>query len=120
MPTCADCYFNVGVSEQQLKNSEAAEAAFKKAIELRPNYPEAYNALAVLYTPDKKMDLGGGSLGEGGRAQHRLGRRQQRRFALQRRRRPLEREQVPEAGSTFEAAIKADRIMRIRTSCSGR
>jgi len=57
MPTCADCFFNVGVSQQQLKNSAAAEAAFKKAIELRPNYPEAYNALAALYTADKKMDL---------------------------------------------------------------
>src|SRR4029450_2686783 len=48
---------NAGVSQQQLKNSEAAEAAFKKAIEQRPNYPEAYNALAALYTADKKMDL---------------------------------------------------------------
>lgn len=57
MPTCADCFFNVGVSQQQLKNSAAAEAAFKKAIELRPNYPEAYNALAALYTSDKKMEL---------------------------------------------------------------
>jgi tetratricopeptide (TPR) repeat protein len=57
MPTCADCFFNVGVSQQQLKNSEGAESAFKKAIEIRPNYPEAYNALAALYTQDKKMDL---------------------------------------------------------------
>jgi tetratricopeptide (TPR) repeat protein len=57
MPTCADCYFNVGVSQQMLKNSAAAEEAFKKAIEQRPNYPEAYNALAALYTADKKMDL---------------------------------------------------------------
>ena len=55
MPTCADCYFNVGVSQQQLKNSEGAEAAFKKAIELRPNYPEAYNALAVsLYAQTRR------------------------------------------------------------------
>ncbi len=56
MPTCADCFFNVGVSQQMMKNSAGAEAAFKKAIELRPNYPEAYNALAALYTADKKMD----------------------------------------------------------------
>ena len=68
MPTCADCYFNVGVSQQMLKDSAAAEAAFKKAIELRPNYPEAYNALAALYTADKKMDLGGRGIVEGGRA----------------------------------------------------
>ena len=57
MPTCADCFFNVGVSQQMLKNSAGAEEAFKKAIEQRPNYPEAYNALAALYTADKKMDL---------------------------------------------------------------
>jgi tetratricopeptide (TPR) repeat protein len=57
MPTCADCYFNIAVSQQQMKNSAEAEAAFKKAIELRPSYPEAYNALAALYTAEKKMDL---------------------------------------------------------------
>ena len=57
MPTCADCYFNIAVSQQQMKNSAEAEAAFKKAIELRPSYPEAYNALAALYTSEKKMDL---------------------------------------------------------------
>jgi tetratricopeptide (TPR) repeat protein len=107
MPTCADCYFNIGVSEQQLKNSAGAEAAFKKAIELRPSYPEAYNALAALYTADKKMDLaaeasskaaelsvasGGGnadSLYSAG-----VGLWNANKF--------------PEAGSTFEAAIKAD------------
>lgn len=108
MPTCADCWFNVGVSSQQMKNNAAAEAAFKKAIELRPNYPEAYNALAVLYTQDKKMDLaaeasakaaelslaaaGGGnadSLYSAG-----VGLWNANKF--------------PEAGSTFEAAIKAN------------
>ena len=108
MPTCADCYFNVGVSQQQMKNNAAAEAAFKKAIELRPNYPEAYNALAVLYTQDKKMDLaaeasakaaelslssaGGGnadSLYSAG-----VGLWNANKFA--------------EAGTTFEAAIKAN------------
>lgn len=108
MPTCADCYFNVGVSQQQMKNSAEAEAAFKKAIELRPSYPEAYNALAALYTADKKMDLaaeasaksaelsvasaGGGnadSLYSAG-----VGLWNANKF--------------PEAGTTFEAAIKAD------------
>jgi tetratricopeptide (TPR) repeat protein len=107
MPTCADCYFNIGVSEQQLKNSAGAEAAFKKAIELRPSYPEAYNALAALYTADKKMDLaleasakaaelsvasGGGnadSLYSAG-----VGLWNANKF--------------PEAGATFEAAVKAD------------
>ena len=107
MPTCADCYFNVGVSQQALKNSAGAEEAFKKAIEQRPNYPEAYNALAALYTQDKKMDLaaeasakaaelsvaaGGGnadSLYSAG-----VGLWNANKF--------------PEAGATFEAAVKTD------------
>jgi len=57
MPSCADCYYNIGVSQTQLKNYDAAEAAYKKAIELRASYPEAYNALAAMYTSQKKMDL---------------------------------------------------------------
>jgi tetratricopeptide (TPR) repeat protein len=108
MPTCADCFFNVGVSQQQMKNSAAAEAAFKKAIELRANYPEAYNALAVLYTQDKKMDLAAEASakaaelsiasGGGGNADSLysagVGLWNANKFA--------------EAGSTFEAAIKAN------------
>jgi tetratricopeptide (TPR) repeat protein len=59
MPSCSDCFYNIGVSQSQLKNYDAAEAAYKKAIELRAAYPEAYNALAALYTIEKKMDLAG-------------------------------------------------------------
>jgi tetratricopeptide (TPR) repeat protein len=108
MPTCADCFFNVGVSQQQLKNSAAAEAAFKKAIELRPNYPEAYNALAALYTADKKMDLAaeasaksaelsiaaGGSGNADSLYSAGVGLWNANKFA--------------EAGNTFEAALKAN------------
>jgi tetratricopeptide (TPR) repeat protein len=108
MPTCADCYFNVGVSQQMLKNSKGAEEAFKKAIEIRPNYPEAYNALAALYTADKRMDeaaaasakaaeLSIGAAG-GGNADSLysagVGLWNANKFA--------------EAGSTFEAAVKAN------------
>ena len=108
MPTCADCFFNVGVSQQMLKNSAAAEEAFKKAIEQRPNYPEAYNALAALYTADKKMDLAAAAsakaaelsvaAGGGGNADSLysagVGLWNANKFA--------------EAGSTFEAAIKVN------------
>ena len=108
MPTCADCYFNVGVSQQMMKNSEGAEAAFKKAIEIRPDYPEAYNALAALYTQDKKMDLAAAAsskaaelsvaAGGGGNADSLysagVGLWNANKF--------------PEAGSTFEAAVKAN------------
>ena len=107
MPTCADCYFNVGVSQQQMKNSAEAEAAFKKAIELRPSYPEAYNALAALYTADKKMDLAAAasaksaelSVASGGGNADSL---YSAGVGL------WNANKFPEAGSTFEAAIKAD------------
>jgi tetratricopeptide (TPR) repeat protein len=108
MPTCADCFFNIGVSQGQVKNYEAAEAAYNKSIELRPNYPEAYNALAALYTAQKKMDLaaaastkaaelsvaspGGGSADSLYSAGVGL----------------WNANKFPEAGQTFEAAIKAD------------
>jgi tetratricopeptide (TPR) repeat protein len=107
MPTCADCFFNIGVSQQMLKNSAGAEEAFKKAIEQRPNYPEAYNALAALYTQDKKMDLAAAASAKaaelsvaagGGNADSLysagVGLWNANKFQ--------------EAGSTFEAAIKAN------------
>src|SRR5204863_969582 len=50
LPTCSDCFFNIGVSQTALKNYDAAEAAYKRAIEIKPNYPEAYNAMAAMYT----------------------------------------------------------------------
>jgi len=107
MPTCADCFFNIGVSQQMMKNSAEAEAAFKKAIELRPSYPEAYNALAALYTADKKMDLAAAasaksaelSVASGGGNADSL---YSAGVGL------WNANKFPEAGSTFEAAIKAD------------
>ena len=110
MPTCADCYFNIGVSQQQMKNSAEAEAAFKKAIELRPEYPEAYNALAALYTADKKMDLAAEasakaaelSLKSGAAGGGNADSLYSAGVGL------WNANKFPEAGSTFEAAIKAD------------
>ena len=41
----------------QKKDYEKAEAAYKKAIELRPEYAEAYNGLATIYNAQRKFDL---------------------------------------------------------------
>jgi tetratricopeptide (TPR) repeat protein len=53
---CADCYNNIGYSYMQLKDYDKAEAAYKKATEIRPNDAAAYNGLANLYNAQKKFD----------------------------------------------------------------
>jgi tetratricopeptide (TPR) repeat protein len=57
VPTCADCYYNLGVAQNQKQQFDAAEASFKKAIELKPDSAEAYTGLATLYNQQKKFDL---------------------------------------------------------------
>jgi tetratricopeptide (TPR) repeat protein len=57
MPTCADCYYNIGVANSNKKDYAAAEAAYKKAIELKPDNADAYTGLATLYNQQKKFDL---------------------------------------------------------------
>jgi tetratricopeptide (TPR) repeat protein len=77
---CYDCWFNIGYAYNQKKDNDKAEAAYKKAIELKPDYAAAYNALATLYNNQRKFDLaaemsakatqlgGGGAGGAGGGA----------------------------------------------------
>ncbi len=108
MPTCADCYFNVGVSQQMMKNSEAAEAAFKKAIEIRPDYPEAYNALAALYTQDKKMDLAAAASSKAAELSVAAGGSGNADSLYSAGVGLWNANKFPEAGSTFEAAVKAN------------
>lgn len=56
MPSCSDCFYNVGVSQAQLKNWAEAEKAFQQAISLRADYCEAYNGLAGVFNQERKMD----------------------------------------------------------------
>ena len=55
-PNCPNCFYNIGVSQTQLKDWPAAESAFKKAIEQRADYYEAYNGLAGVYSAEGKRD----------------------------------------------------------------
>jgi len=75
--TCYDCYYNIAYSETQKKDYEKAEAAYKKAIEIKPDYAEAYSGLANVYNATRKfdqataasakaMELGGGAAAAGG------------------------------------------------------
>ncbi|MBI2828947.1 MAG: tetratricopeptide repeat protein [Acidobacteria bacterium] len=57
MPTCSDCYSNLGVAYTKKQQFAEAEAAFQKAIELAPNSGEPYAGLANLYNTQKKFDL---------------------------------------------------------------
>jgi Flp pilus assembly protein TadD len=56
VPTCFDCYYNIGYAYSQKKDDKQAEAAWLKAVELKPDYSEALNALATLYNNQKRFD----------------------------------------------------------------
>lgn len=76
IPTCADCYNNLGLAYSHKQQWGEAEAAFKKVIELKPDNADAYNGLATVYNAQKKFDDAvaasqkasqlGGSAGAGG------------------------------------------------------
>ena len=57
IPTCADCYYNIGVIYTKKQQYAEAENAFKKVAELRPNSAEAFTGLANVYNAQKKFDL---------------------------------------------------------------
>ncbi len=80
MPTCADCYYNLGTAYVAKQDLPQAEAAFKKMVELKPDAAEAYTGLAGVYNAQKKFDLAaeasskaqqlsGGAAGGGGGAE---------------------------------------------------
>jgi tetratricopeptide (TPR) repeat protein len=56
LPSCFDCYYNIGYAHSQKKDDKAAEAAWLKAVELKADYSEALNALATLYNNQKRFD----------------------------------------------------------------
>lgn len=105
MPNCADCYYNIGVSYLQKKDEKQAEEAFKKALEMKPDYPEAAGALATLYNNQKRFDEAaamsakaatGGASGGGADAIYNQG------IIL------WNQGKIAEAKAKFEEALKAD------------
>jgi tetratricopeptide (TPR) repeat protein len=54
MPNCHDCYYNIGVS--QMAKKATSRGSWKKALEIKPDYTEAMNALATLYNNQKRFD----------------------------------------------------------------
>lgn len=57
VPTCADCYYNLGTAYAAKQDYAQAETAYKKVLELRPDSADAYTGLASLYNAQKKFDL---------------------------------------------------------------
>lgn len=57
VPTCSDCYYNLGVAYSKKMQYAEAEVAFKKVLEINPNSGDAYTGLANLYNAQKKFDL---------------------------------------------------------------
>ena len=57
VPTCYNCYNNVGFSYSLKKDYASAETAYKKSIELKPDDAAAYVALAgILFNAGKAAD----------------------------------------------------------------
>jgi len=56
LPTCSDCYYNLGLAYTHKQQWTEAEAALQKAIELKPTNPDPYNGLANVYNAQKKFD----------------------------------------------------------------
>jgi tetratricopeptide (TPR) repeat protein len=56
LPTCSDCYYNLGIAYTHKQQWAEAEAALKKSIEIKPTNPDPYNGLANVYNAQKKFD----------------------------------------------------------------
>lgn len=55
VPTCGECYANIGSIHMRKQEMDQAEAAYKKAIEVSPKLADGYNGLANVYNSQKKF-----------------------------------------------------------------
>jgi len=55
-PTCFACYYNIGYNYAQKKDYANAETNYKKAIEMKADYVDAYAGLASIYNAQRKFD----------------------------------------------------------------
>jgi tetratricopeptide (TPR) repeat protein len=54
-PKCSDCFYNIGYAQAQKKDYAKAEEAYRKAIEIKPDYADAFTGLASIYTAQRKF-----------------------------------------------------------------
>jgi tetratricopeptide (TPR) repeat protein len=57
VPTCSDCFYNLGMAHTRKQAYDLAEENFKKAIAIKPDHADAYSGLANVYNAQKKFDL---------------------------------------------------------------
>jgi tetratricopeptide (TPR) repeat protein len=55
-PKCVECQTNIGALYMRKKDYDAAEAAYKKALEVNPSSVDAYMGLSNVYNAQKKFD----------------------------------------------------------------
>ena len=111
VPKCTECYANIGVGARAKKDYAQAEAAYKKAIEINPEFAEAYNGLATVYNDQKKFDRRPRPASAEARQaamRRRAGGAQRPTRSSTRASSPGTPTTSPRRRSTFEAAVKAD------------
>jgi tetratricopeptide (TPR) repeat protein len=112
VPTCGDCFYNLGVAYTNEQKYDEAATAFNKAVEIKPT-AEGYTGLANVYNAQKKFDLAGQASakaaelsaaapgGGGAEASYNQG------VIL------FNSQKFAEAKTAFEAAVKADPNMAL-------
>jgi tetratricopeptide (TPR) repeat protein len=69
-PTVPEIHYNLGLLAAQRKDWAGAEAAYKKALEIKPDYSVAYTALSNVYLasnqPDKAAEIASKAMGAAG------------------------------------------------------
>lgn len=111
VPTCVDCYYNIGVAHAAKQQYTEAEAAFKKAIELKPDSGEAYTGLANIYNAQKKFDLAAEASGNAAKYAGAAGGGAGAEAAYNQGVILWNAGKYAEAKAQFEAAVKADPTM---------
>jgi tetratricopeptide (TPR) repeat protein len=113
LPNCHVCYYNLGAAYSRKEDWVKAEESYKKAVEIKPDYAEGWNALGSVYSQQKKEDLaqaayakaeaaagtGAGAAAGGGASAS---------FLYNQGVRLWNENKYPEARDKFEAATKAD------------
>src|SRR6185436_17909879 len=55
VPKCPECYTNIAGAYVDKKEYDKAEEQYKKALEINPDWVDAYNGLATMYNTQQKF-----------------------------------------------------------------